>query len=321
MTRPGTPLPSPQAILDREAAQKRTAIIGSVVAAVLIAIAVILEQIVQSAGVPRFAHTDLAQTLAAQAAGTPQPKSFLTAVGQFKIEHETLTTLTAILRALSFVAIIPMTLFLLSGARERGGTLRRFMEPVAAAGLAIVAVGTAVVGFLEPAFYHAARDAGFTPGAIRDAYKNSDIVTASAPVFLGSIMAALPVAMGAIQAMRMGLLSKILGYMGVLIGLLFVLQYDTTGLLRAAWFAAVAWLVAGRLPGGLPTAWATGVAVPMEPRQPRKPPVLKDRPVKGRKGGSSDPADDATGDDDASKPKNQAAANSGKNQKGPRLTK
>jgi len=64
-----------------------------------------------------------------------------------------------------------------------------------------------------------------------------------------------------LNAMRVGLLPKLMGYMGVLIGILTLLPLASgVPILPAFWFLALAALFSGRWPGGLPPAWHSGRA-------------------------------------------------------------
>lgn len=277
-------LPSAEEILAREADQKRPAIIGAVASAILTAVAAILSQVTNS-GVPTAkSAADLVETLNAKATGTEFPKSFWSTYAQFRVDHGLETILVAAMNGIAFVLLVPIILLLLRGARERGGTLARWLEPLAVTGLVILGVATFVHEVMEVQAFRGASPQ-FVPQEIFDAVGDTDLLALSSLIGIVSLVVALPVSLVAIQSMRVGLLPRILGFMGVLVGLLFVLGQDQTGLLRAIWFAAVAWVVAGRLASDLTPAWKTGTAVMPEPRQP---PAPKGKQPKGGKGAKGD---------------------------------
>lgn len=276
-------LPSPEAILERENAQRRVAVLTAVVSAILTAVAVLVEQLLLLRNIPDGKATDLVQTLNATATGAEPPASYIVAVGNFKLDHAAEALVVAGLRAAALALLIPIFLFLFRASMDRGAALARWIGPLGAIGIGLLAFGTLLVAIAEPAFYRDARDAGFSPGAIRDAYADSWIIYAQIPVFIGSLLACVPIALTSIQAMRLGLIPRILGFMGVLVGLLFVMQFDPSGIVRAFWFAAVAWSISGRLPGGLAAPWTTGKAAPLEPRQPPAPREPKAKKPKGDK--------------------------------------
>jgi hypothetical protein len=73
---------------------------------------------------------------------------------------------------------------------------------------------------------------------------------------------ALAIVMISINAMRVGLLTRFLGYLGVISGALFVLAFVPIPIVQAYWLGALAMLFAGRLPNGTPPAWQSGEAIP-----------------------------------------------------------
>jgi hypothetical protein len=73
---------------------------------------------------------------------------------------------------------------------------------------------------------------------------------------------ALAIVMISINAMRVGLLTRFLGYLGVISGALFVLAFVPVPIVQAYWLGALAMLFAGRSPSGTPPAWQSGEAMP-----------------------------------------------------------
>jgi hypothetical protein len=269
-------LPSADEILAREAGPRRLAAYAALLSGFLVVIAMGLEYILARKAVPDFDATDLVQTLAAVHDGEPFPRSFLTAVGEFRLEHNGLNLMIWLLRGASVLLLIPMVQLLVRAVRERGGTLGAWIAPVSMAGFIVSGAATFVIfGILEPGIYRTAREAGFLPSDIWDAVRDSPINTAQIVQFVGSAAAGVTLSLASMQALRIGLLPKLLGYVGVAIGFLFIFPIDQTNIIRALWFGAIALIVSGRLPN-TPPAWESGTAVMPEPRQPAAP-----RPKKG----------------------------------------
>jgi hypothetical protein len=65
-----------------------------------------------------------------------------------------------------------------------------------------------------------------------------------------------------IMAMRVGLLTRLLAYVGIGASVLLILQPPAAALLEIYWLGALAVLFAGRWPSGTPAAWRSGEAVP-----------------------------------------------------------
>ena len=265
------PLPTPDEVLAREAAQKTVAIRTAVAATILTALAAIVDQLAAGDGIPKADKAaDLVETLNAKATGTDFPASFWTAYAQFRVDHGWETILANGLRGLSLILLVPMMLLLLRGARERGGTLGKWLEPLSVVALLGLGIAAFVHEVLEVSAFRGTGPA-YVPQEVFDAVGSSTMLTVSSLRGILSLVIALPIALVSMQAMRVGLLPRVLGFMGVLVGLLFVLPYDTTGLLRAIWFAAVAWAVAGRLSGGLapacPQLRPVGISQQLAPRR------------------------------------------------------
>jgi len=80
----------------------------------------------------------------------------------------------------------------------------------------------------------------------------------------------------ALNAMRAGLLTRFMGVLGIISGVLFVLvQLSPLPVVQAFWLVALGVLLSGRGPRQLPPAWAAGVAIPwpsqQQLREARKP--------------------------------------------------
>ncbi|MBV8989717.1 MAG: hypothetical protein JO372_14270 [Solirubrobacterales bacterium] len=79
--------------------------------------------------------------------------------------------------------------------------------------------------------------------------------------------ATLVLAMGfvliAFQAMRVGLLTKFMGYLGIFTGVLVLFPIGSpVPIVQAFWLLALAYLLSGRWPTGVPPAWRSGRAEP-----------------------------------------------------------
>lgn len=109
--------------------------------------------------------------------------------------------------------------------------------------------------------------------------------------FLGTAVLAIGVLLTSLTSMRVGLLTKGVGYIGVFAGILFFLSgFGFLGLvIQAFWLAALAVTISGRWPSGDPPAWQAGVAVPWPSRVPAQPPAGSRAAARnGRRGRVSD---------------------------------
>lgn len=84
---------------------------------------------------------------------------------------------------------------------------------------------------------------------------------------LGQMFFAVGIGAAALSAMNVGLLSRILGVIGVAVALFVVLPViDPQGFMRSFWLIAIGFTLLGRWPGGRPPAWQTGLAQPWPTR-------------------------------------------------------
>jgi hypothetical protein len=71
-----------------------------------------------------------------------------------------------------------------------------------------------------------------------------------------------------LNAMRVGLLTRFMGVLGIICGALIVLPIlSPLPIVQTFWLGAMALLLAGRWPNGLPPAWVTGEAQPWPSQQ------------------------------------------------------
>jgi hypothetical protein len=72
----------------------------------------------------------------------------------------------------------------------------------------------------------------------------------------------------ALNAMRTGLLTRFMGILGIIVGVLFVIPLGSPlPVVQTFWLLALAALIAGRWPNGVPPAWASGRAEPWPSQQ------------------------------------------------------
>ncbi len=89
---------------------------------------------------------------------------------------------------------------------------------------------------------------------------------------LGTLLLAIGVVLTSLTVMRVGLITRLVGYAGVVAGALFLFQIPVlTPLVQGFFLACVAVTLARQWPQGDPPAWAAGEAVPWAPMQQREP--------------------------------------------------
>jgi hypothetical protein len=107
-----------------------------------------------------------------------------------------------------------------------------------------------------------------TEQAARDALRSSFTQTAFALAALGSFIVGLSFVLTSLNAMRVGLLTRFMGVLGIIVGVLFLLPLDgQLPFVKIFWLIALGVLLLGRWPRGMPPAWVTGEAQPWPSQQ------------------------------------------------------
>jgi hypothetical protein len=169
----------------------------------------------------------------------------------------------AVSAACSVIGLIGITLtldFLLRAVRARRSDLPWQLRPLLWAGGFGLAVLLIVLQVVVTVKLNHFVDHG------SQTYEEARKVDEQGPVAFVGILAQLAFA-GAlvvivVTAMRVGLLTRFLGYLGVISGVLFVLPLVPIPVVQAYWLGALAMLFAGRSPSGTPPAWQSGEAMP-----------------------------------------------------------
>ncbi len=94
--------------------------------------------------------------------------------------------------------------------------------------------------------------------------ENDFLLWSNALFQLGSLTLAVGLVLVSLNAMRVGILTRLMGYIGIVAGAMLVLF--PLPVVQIFWMGALSALFFGRWPGGDPPAWRTGKAEPWEPR-------------------------------------------------------
>ena len=173
-----------------------------------------------------------------------------------------------LLSAIGGLLIFFVLAFLFRATRARGGPLAQIALIAIAVGAVSYSIGTAVVGVMRVVEgMNLASDA--TNADALDAISAGPVVAGTVIQLLGSLSLGFAFVLVGLHAMRVGLLTRFMGILGMIAGATFVVPLDQQGIIRSFWLGAVGFLIAGRWPSPVP-AWETGKAVPWpSSRQPR----------------------------------------------------
>ncbi len=211
----------------------------------------------------------LPETLGAAAAGGEHQDTSLLVrhVDHLGRKLEVLTLSTA-LSVLGILGALGALTYLFRAARARNPQIGRAVGWSIAAALAMYPAGR-LLG--EMGSWLAFADFATAQERTADAARGlrSEGVAAAGLILetFGGFALALAFVLVSLNAMKVGLLTRFMGILGVVVGALVVLELDQPQFVRWTWLIFLGLLVAGRYPGGAPPAWETGRAEPWPTQQ------------------------------------------------------
>jgi hypothetical protein len=202
------------------------------------------------------------------AEGRPAPAGRLAAVAEYLGDNPLPFVLGGLLIGLGGLLAFAPLAYLFRAARHRRPELSQLPLLAGAIGAVGYGVGQAVT---RTGYYLGAadfgRDGDRSNSAAEDVLNNSGVVIGGLFAQIGQLALAVGIALISLNAMRVGLLTRFAGVLGVIVGATLILPLDQFGLIRASWLAIAGVLILGRWPGGRPAAWSTGEAVPWPSQQ------------------------------------------------------
>jgi len=187
----------------------------------------------------------------------------------FYDEHAFGVVLATVLLALA-AATIGLTLtHLYRSTKARRPELARAVVVAAVAGSTCVAVGELVHGIgLVVESHKLAASAHPTAAAARDALQPPVAVAGLLLRQLGAFALGFALLVLALNAMRVGLLTRFMGVLGIIVGALIIVPLGASlPIVQAVWLVALGALFLGYWPNGRPPAWVTGEAQPWPTQQ------------------------------------------------------
>jgi hypothetical protein len=192
-----------------------------------------------------------------------------------KVDEETLALIVvhkrfpldligAVINAGGLAALAFVLNFLWNATKSRRPELSPAFRYMALAGAAIA--GLAAIAY-EAVIAVAAHDF-ITTG--QQTYSQAHSLTSTPTVlalpsiaFFGDLLMAIAIVTISLNAMRVGLLPKLMGYLGIFVGVLFLFPIGSpVPVIQAGWILALAYLFYGRWPNAHPPAWASGEPMP-----------------------------------------------------------
>jgi hypothetical protein len=171
-----------------------------------------------------------------------------------------------VVNGLGLIALAVTLAFLFRASRARRPEMAQgtILAAVAGGALSAAAGVISAVVLVTKAHEFATHGAQTYPQA-NTLLSSSSVTIPQYVGLLGALGLAVGTVLVSLNAMRVGLLTKFLGYLGIAAAVASVFFVGAGGiglLIQVGWLFALAYLLAGRWPNGDPPAWRTGQAVP-----------------------------------------------------------
>jgi len=173
----------------------------------------------------------------------------------------TLDIIAAVLNGFGSLALGATLAYLFGAARARNPQAQPIARILALAGGALAAAAgiayAVAIGIKAHQFV--------TSG--NQTYVEANHLTSSSGILVlqllgqaSALLLAIAFVLVSLNALRVGLLTRFMGYLGMFAGALVLFQITQVPVVQAYWLLALAYLMSGRWPTGVPPAWQTGRA-------------------------------------------------------------
>lgn len=175
-----------------------------------------------------------------------------------------LDLVSSVVNAIAIGAAAWTLLFLWRGARARNpDRVKAWIRWVVLVGATLDAVvGVAYAAILTVKAHQFATTGLQTYDEAQRLAGGGGLVTLQLLGFLGAFLVAIAFVLVSMQAMNQGMLTRFMGYLGMLAGALTLFQITQIPVVQTYWLLALAYLISGRWPTGVPPAWSSGRAEP-----------------------------------------------------------
>jgi hypothetical protein len=168
----------------------------------------------------------------------------------------------AVINGLGLLAVAWTLSYVFSITRARNADLRTWVRGIAIGGGILAAITAVVYAILIAIKAHQFVTTG------DQTYMEANHLTSATgfvavPVVgqLGALLLAVGFVMTSLNAMRVGLLTRFMGYLGIFVGVLVLFPIGSpVPIVQGFWLLALAYLFTGRWPSGVPPAWSSGKA-------------------------------------------------------------
>jgi membrane protein implicated in regulation of membrane protease activity len=182
---------------------------------------------------------------------------------EFYDERATTVLLSSVVTGIGYLALGWALTYLAVAVRARRAEFPRFVVYLPLIGGILQAITTIVAAFGTDAAIRSFLDGPRTVDAANDITASGLTVFATILGLPGALALALGLVFVGLNAMRTGLLTRFMGVLAIITGVLQILPFGgPLPVVQSFWLLMLAVLFAGQWPGGVPPAWRTGKAEP-----------------------------------------------------------
>ena len=200
-----------------------------------------------------------------QAVG-PQPKvNELTVQLLTTNQRGALEIAGAVVDAIALLAVAATLNFLFNSIRARRPQTQKAVRIAAVGGAGLAAVASLIYSVVISINAHQFATQGLQTYDQAHALLNSPGLSILQVLgLLSDLLLALGYVLISLAGMRVGLLTKFMGYLGIVAGVASMLLVGSPPavIVQVVWLGAFAYLLSGRWPSGIPPAWRSGYAEP-----------------------------------------------------------
>jgi hypothetical protein len=204
-------------------------------------------------------------------AASPRPTvDELTSLLLFFDRHASTALVSNALLSLGWAGAALPLVYLYRAAKHRRPELAPAARATAVFGVAAVAVfGILQQVLLNAEAHHFATHGAQTFEQAKEAVRGTGLQIVQSLNFAGQLALGFGLVMIALNAMRVGLLTRFMGIVGIICGVVTGLAQllGQPPVLQSFWLLALAYLISGRWPNGVPRAWRSGKAEPWPSQQ------------------------------------------------------
>lgn len=169
---------------------------------------------------------------------------------------------SSVVRAIAYFALAYAVTFLIVATRSRRPELPRFIVYITLVGAVLSAVASVFGGVGTVLAVGHYLDGPRTVDAASDVATDSLLYTANLIAVLAPLLVAAGLLLVSLNSMRVGLLTRFLGVLGMLSAALAILSQFLFSFVLTFWLISLGLLFLNLSPGGAPPAWLTGNAEP-----------------------------------------------------------